>query len=40
VTLHTCIGGAQYDVDCTMFGFTGCDSAAPTGSSTLYTYCF
>jgi hypothetical protein len=40
VTLHTCIGGAQYDVDCTMFGFTGCDSLTPTGSSTLYTYCF
>ncbi len=41
VTLHTCIGGAQYDVDCTMLGlgFVGCSQSAPSGSSTLYTYC-
>lgn len=39
ITLHTCVGGAQYDIDCTSLGFSGCDSSQPTGSSTLYTYC-
>jgi hypothetical protein len=39
-TLHTCVGGAQYDIDCVMLGFTGCGTITPSGSSTEYAYCY
>jgi hypothetical protein len=40
VTIHTCIGGARYDIDCSQYGgFTGCGSDSPTDSSVLYPYC-
>ena len=40
-TLHTCIGGAQYDIDCvTALGFSGCGTITPPGSSTEYAYCY
>jgi hypothetical protein len=44
-TLETCIGGAQYAVDCTKYGFTACGQATDTDTSTspptttTFTFC-
>ncbi|HEX3772690.1 MAG TPA: hypothetical protein VHV30_17545 [Polyangiaceae bacterium] len=37
-TIHTCIGGAPFDVDCNKYGFDYCDQGSD-GSGTPYPYC-
>jgi hypothetical protein len=38
--ITACVGGAPYNIDCTVAGFTGCSTDSPDGSSTTYAFCY
>jgi hypothetical protein len=39
-TIHVCIGGAPYAIDCTQYGFSGCAKADDTSQTPPVTYAF
>jgi hypothetical protein len=42
-TMHVCVGGAPYPIDCTKVGnqgFQGCAVLTETGTNTVYAYCY
>jgi hypothetical protein len=38
--MTACVGGAPINVDCTIYGFTGCSTDSPIGSNTTYAFCY